>query len=151
MDKIINKPLLFIILSIGLIWLRSSLAKFQTGNFIPTLGETLTKAASKNPYPLYKQFLTNVAIPNSQIFGFLVFWGEFLVAISIILGAVIFLKNPKPKKIVRLILAGGLAGGIFLNLTFWLGFGYTSPATDSLNLLMFLVQIISIKAILDKQ
>lgn len=141
MDKIINKPLYFIILSVGFIWARSSLAKFTSGNFVSNLGETLTKAAAKNPYPFYKQFLTDVAIPNSQIFGFLVFWGEVLVAVSIILGAVIFLKNPKPHKLIKFGLVAGLASGVFLNITYWLGFGYTSPATDSLNLLMTIAQI----------
>lgn len=137
-----NKPLLIIFLSIGLMWLRSSYGKFAAGNFPSVLGGTLSKTADKNPYPFFKQFLTNVAIPNSQIFGLLTQWGELLSALAITVGAVWLLIGPN--KLASWILLAGLIGGAFLNLIFWLGFGYTSPSTDSLNLLMFVVQIIGI-------
>lgn len=137
-------PLLVIILAVGIMWLRSSFAKFTTGTFINTLGATLTKAAEKNPYPWFKQFLNSVAVPNSQIFGFLVQYGELFSALAITVGAILSLVNPHPSRWVTLVLAFGLAGGAFLNLTFWLGFGYTSVSTDSLNLLMLVVQVIAL-------
>lgn len=138
------KPLLLILLTIGLLWLKSSLGKFASGNFVSNLGTSLTKAADKNPYPFFKEFLTSVAIPNSQIFGFLVSWGEFLSAVAITLGAGMLLVNPKANKPASLILILGLFGGAFLNIIFWFGFGYTSPSTDSLNLLMATVEVIGI-------
>lgn len=142
------KPLLLILTSVGLLWLKSSLGKFASGNFVSNLGGTLTKTADKNPYPWFKEFLNAVAIPNSYIFGVLVLWGEFLSALAITIGAVILLVNPKANKLVYLMLIAGLAGGFFLNLNFWLGFGYSNPSTDSLNLLMAVVEIIGIAALL---
>jgi|SRR3989338_7257238 len=137
------KPLLFIFLALGLLWLRSSLAKFASGNFVSGLGTTLSKVVDKNPYPWYKQFLNTVAIPNSQIFGSLVLWGELLTALAIIFGSVMFFTS-KAGKFASLVLMAGLAGGFFLNIIFWLGFGYTSPSTDSLNLLMGVIEIVGL-------
>lgn len=140
------KSLLLIFLSVGLLWLKSSLGKISSGNFVSGLGGILTKTADKNPHLFFKQFLTTVAIPNSQLFGLLVMWGEFLSAIAITLGAGMLLVNPKANKSASLILILGLLGGAFLNITFWLGFGYSSPSTDSLNLLMAAIEIIGILA-----
>lgn len=144
------KFLLIIMLVIGLLWARSSYGKFASGTFITSLGGTLTKTVDKNPYPWFKQFLVSTAIPNSQIFGFLTFWGEFLTAIAITLGTVLLLIS-KQNKLAKWLLLLGLAGGVFLNTTFWLGFGYTSPSTDGLNLLMALVEIVGIFYILSER
>ncbi|MBI4037034.1 hypothetical protein HY385_01280 [Candidatus Daviesbacteria bacterium] len=141
------KYLWWIILASGLIWLRSSVSKFSSGNFVENLGGTLTKFASKNPYPFYKNFLENVAVLNSQIFGLLTLWGEFLIAISLVGGAIILLINPGKLKTVKVPLMVGLLGGAFLNLIFWLASGWTSPSTDSLNLLMLVVQVIAFIAL----
>lgn len=138
------RPLLIILLSVGLLWLRSSFGKFTGGTFVNSLGATLTKTAEKNPYPWFKQFLTSVAIPNSQVFGQMVLWGEFLSAVAITIGAIMLLINPHPNKFMVLVLIAGLAVGVLLNIVFWLGFGYTSPSTDSLNLLMAVVQIVGL-------
>lgn len=138
------RPLLIILLSVGLLWLRSSFGKFTGGTFVNSLGATLTKTAEKNPYPWFKQFLTSVAIPNSQFFGQMVLWGEFLSAVAITIGAIMLLINPHPNKFMVLVLIAGLAVGALLNIVFWLGFGYTSPSTDSLNLLMAVVQIVGL-------
>lgn len=142
------RPLLFVLLSVGLLWLRSSYGKFTSGTFVSGLGETLTKASAKNPYPFFKQFLTSMAIPNAQFFGLLVLWGELLSAVAITVGAVLLLINSNPNKFLSLVLMVGLLGGLLLNIVFWLGFGYTSPSTDSINLLMAAVQIIGLVFIL---
>lgn len=85
-----------------------------------------------------------MVIPNSQLFGFLVLWGEILTALAITSGAILLLINSNAGRFINLLLIGGLIGGVFLNIIFWLGFGHTSPSTDSLNLLMATVQIIGI-------
>lgn len=144
----LNRYLILLILVNGFLWLRSSLGKFPPEKFINNLGGTLQKFASNNPYSWYKEFLQNVAIPNSQTFGFLTFWGEFLVAISLVLGALYLLLNPKGIKLVRPILISGLLGSMFLNLIFWLAAGWTSPSTDSLNLLMLIAGLIGLVYIL---
>lgn len=143
MSQLALKPLLLVILSLGFLWARSSYAKFTSGTFVSGLGETLTKASVKNPYPWFKQFLTEVAIPNSQLFGLLVLWGELLSALSIIFGVILLIVN-HTNKLAGLVLIAGLTGGLFLNIIFTLGFGHTSPSTDSLNLLMAAVEIIGI-------
>lgn len=142
MEKAQNKTLLFILLAVGLIWLRSSYGKISGGNFVEGLAGTLDKFASKNPYPLVKQFLLNVAIPNAHLFGTLVMLGEAFTALSIVIASVYLLLNSKTNQVVLTILSLGLIIGIFLNATFWFASGWTSPSTDGLNLLMFAVQLV---------
>lgn len=141
-----DKYLLLIILADGLIWLRSSLGKFPPEKFINGLGVVLQKFASNNPYPWYKSFLQNIAIPNSQIFGTFTFYGEILTALSVTLAAVYLLFKPA-KKLILILLLAGLLGGMFLNATFWLASGWMSPSTDSLNLLMLAIQTIALVAV----
>ena len=143
------RPFLIILLSIGLLWLRSSYGKFTSGTFVNSLGGILTKAADKNPYPLFKQFLTSVAIPNSQVFGLLVLWGELLSAVAITAGVILLLIKSRLKRFASLVLLSGLASGLLLNIVFWLGFGYTSPSTESLNLLMGVIEIIGISFLMN--
>ncbi|MDO8498246.1 MAG: hypothetical protein Q7S44_00425 [bacterium] len=143
-----NNYLLAIILAEGLLWFRSSLGKFPPEKFIGNLGGTLTRFADKNPYPWYKDFLQNTAIPNSQVFGFLTFWGEFLVALSLTLGSLYLLLKMGKSGVVKSLLVLGLLGGMFLNMTFWLASGWMSASTDSLNLFMFVVGLISLVYVL---
>lgn len=138
-----NKPLLLILLCIGVIWLKSSLSKFTNGDFASLLGEVLSKTVDKNPYPLFKQFLTNIVIPNSYLFGSSVMWGELLSGISITAGVILLLKEYRIKW-AKLLLIAGLTGGVFLNINFWLGLGNASPASDSLNLLMIMIEMIGV-------
>lgn len=139
-----SKTFYIIYLLIGLTWIRSSTDKIFGGKFVDLLGGLLTKIADKNPYPWYKAFLQNVAIPNSQIFAQLTMWGEFLTAFSITLGSFYLLYSRSEQRLGLLILLAGLIGGLFLNATFWLGFGYANVATDSLNLLMFAIELVGI-------
>lgn len=144
--------LLLILLANGFIWARSSYGKFVSGSFVDGLGATLGRFADKNPYPWFKSFLQGVAIPNASTFGQLVLWGEFLVAVSIVLGVLYLLVNPKAKcGLMCLGLTLGLFGGALMNLFFWLASGYTSPSTDGLNLLMFVTQVVGIFYILRLQ
>lgn len=136
-----NKYLLFIIGVIGFIFLRSSWGKITGGQFVNTLGGTLEKIISKNPYPLVQSFLKDVAIPNSTLFGLLTMWGEFLVAIALIFTTVYLTFNSKRSWLMTMLLMIGLVGGMFLTATFWLAFGYSSSSTDGLNLLMFFVEL----------
>lgn len=136
-----NKYLLLILLADGLIWLRSSLGKFPPEKFIGGLSGILTKFASNNPYSWYKDFLQGTVIPNAGIFGLLTFLSELLAALLLVGGLFYLLFNPKGYKAVRLVLFVGLLIAVFLNATFWLAAGWTSPSTDSLNLLMLVVQV----------
>ena len=139
-----NKPFLYVILLLGLLWAKTSYGKFASGNFVSELGQTLSKVQSKNPHPFFRDFLADFAIPNSQIFGSLVLYGELLVAISLIFASSLLIFKTKVNKLVTLLLIAGLSGGLFLNINFWLGFGWTNPAADSLNLLMGSTEAIGI-------
>lgn len=136
-----KKFLLLILLADGLIWLRSSYGKFSAGTFVETLGKTLEKFASQDPYSWYKGLLQDVAIPNAPVVGTVILWGELLVALAIVVGAVL-LWGKRAGARAKWILLAGLLGGAVLNLLFWLAAGWTSPSTDSLNLLMMVVELV---------
>lgn len=136
-----NRYLLFILAVVGLIFLRSSLGKITGGEFPASLGKTLAFFSSKNPYPFVKDFLQNIAIPNSALFGLLTMWGEFLIGLSLIICALFLTFSSKRNRAVILLLIAGSGGGMFLNAVFWLAAGWTSPSTESVNLLMFTVEL----------
>lgn len=138
------KGFLAIDLILGLTWLRSSWGKITGGKFVDSLGNLLSQMSQNNPYPLFKSFLQTVAIPNSKLFGMLTMWGEFLTALLITFASLylLFFKADHRLGLIALIL--GLLGGMFLNAIFWLGFGYSNVSTDSLNILMFLVELVGV-------
>lgn len=140
----LSKYFLLVLLGLGIIWLRSSYSKFAAGNFAETLGGTLNKFASQNPYSWYKQFLLSVAVPNSSVFGSLVLWGELFAALSLILIPLYLLVNKNANRVLLLVLTLGLIVAAFLNVSFWLASSWTSPSTDSINLLMFIIEIVAI-------
>lgn len=140
MNKSTNQSLILIFLTLGLIWLRSSWGKLSEGKFVDSLSGTVNKMATGNPFPWYKEFLQNMVLPNSKIFAGLIMWGEFLTAATIIISA-LFLLFTKAGKWTLITLCAGLLGGAFLNLIFWLTAGYSSPSTDSLNLIMLAIEI----------
>lgn len=139
--KEMGLPFLYTLAAVDFIWLRSSSGKIIEGKFIGALGGTLQKFASSNPYPPVKDFLQNIAIPNSTTFGYLTVGGEVLVALSLAVG-VVSMALRKLNKFTTIILAIGLLVGSLLNLTFWLASGWTGASTDGLNLLMFVIQTV---------
>lgn len=147
MNKL-NKFFLFTLFFIGIIWIRSSFGKLTSGNFVQNLGGTLEKFASKNPHLWWKSFLADVAVPNSAVFGNLVLWGEVFVALSITLVCLGLLLNIKMHKTANLALNLGLVGGFLMNLTFYFASGWISPSTESLNLLMMVIQAVGLVYIL---
>lgn len=147
MAKMNSNPMFLTTLAVALVWIRSSYGKFTSDAFSKGFASTMEKFASKNPYPWYKDFLQNVVQKNSDTFSFLVLWGELLTALSITAGSILLIVGVKDKKAV-ILLAGGLFGGMFLNAIFWLASGWTSPSSDSLNLLMFLVETVGLLYVL---
>lgn len=139
----VNNYLLIVFLFLGLIWVRSSLGKLTSGNFAQSLTEILEKFASKNPYPWYKNFLQTTAIPNGELLGKLVLWGEFFAALAILTGSVYLLLKPA-SKLVLILLAFGFLGAGLLNTSFWLASGWTSPSSDNLNLFMLVIEIVGL-------
>lgn len=145
-----NKYLYLIFASIGFIFLRSGYGKVTGGKFVGGLGETLTKFASNNPYPQVKSFLEQIAVPNSGIFGILTMYGEVFAGISLMGASVYLLFAAKNPRVSYLILGAGLLTGAFLNTVFWLSAGYTSASTESLNLVMFAVEVVGLAFVWQK-
>lgn len=139
-----NWALSLIVLADGLLWLQSAWGKVSGGKFVGALGETLGKFASNNPYPWYKQILVSTAIPNSIMVGNLVMWTELFSGLFLVGGSLYYLFSKKLNHLVRLALIAGLIGTSGLNLMFYLAAGWTSPSTSSLNLLMLVLQVVTL-------
>lgn len=77
---------------IGWKWLTGGWGKI-TGDFS---AEGFLKGKIANPvmshneivYPSYVSFLEKFALPNADLFSYMVAWGEFLVGLGLILGAI---------------------------------------------------------------
>lgn len=137
---------LLILLAIGLVWLKSSYGKLTGGTFVSGLGKTLTAFAAKNPHAWYKDFLNNSAIPNSTMVGNAIMFGELLSALAIVGGAILLMVNGT-NKIAKIALGLGLVGAFLMNTNFYFAAGYTSASTESLNLLMLVIEAIAALAV----
>ena len=118
--------------------------------FVSALGGTLGKFASENPYPWFKDILLNTAIPNSVFLGNLIMLAEVFAGIMVLVSGVYLLLKSKPEHATYLLLAAGLTIAAALNGLFWLAAGWTSPSTDGLNMLMFLVEVTGVVFALQK-
>lgn len=134
---------LLVLLFDGFLWFKSSWGKLTGGVFVDNIGNTLTAFSSKNPYPWFKDLLDGFAIPNSFMVGTVVMYGEFFCSASILLAVLAILGGVRERWTLWLLTAG-LLGTALLNLTFWLAAGWTSPSTDSLNMLMLAVEVVGL-------
>ncbi len=127
--------------TLGVLWLKSCYAKFISNDFIDNIAKTLIFFSSKNPLGWYKSFLISVAIPNAHLFAQLSRWGELTGGILLVLTGIYMLyKNDN-----RLVLIASILGLLIvmnLNFNFGLASYWTSPANETLNLVMFLVELI---------
>lgn len=143
-----NRYLYLIFAVIGYVFLKSGFEKISAGKFVGSLSATLGKFAKDNPYPPFKAFLENVAIPNSTVFGLLTQWGEFLAGVNLLVLSLWMIFNPKSGSRYSKLMVLGFGTGLILNVTFWLAAGYTSPSTGSLNLVMGAVNLIGLVFVL---
>lgn len=144
MDRLYRIGFLLVLLGVGLTWLRSGIGKITAGKFVSTLVPTLNKFITGNPNTWYDNFVKNSIIPNSNLFGNLIMWGEFLSAVSITLGSLYLLFGKKENKTVDYLFFLGLIGGALLNLNFYFAAGWMNSSTESLNLLMFVIEAVGI-------
>jgi thiosulfate dehydrogenase [quinone] large subunit len=138
-----KKLLALIQISIGYVWFSSSIHKIFVphSEMIVQISGSLSKFSADNPHALYKNFLINFAIPNSNVFAWLVPWGEFLGgAVLLITGLLLLFKVQG--KIFRVLAIASLVGLIFMNINFWFAAGWLNQSTASLNVLMFLIELI---------
>jgi uncharacterized membrane protein YphA (DoxX/SURF4 family) len=115
---------------IGYAWLVSGIDKLRSSTFLPGLSEELAEMSDETKYGWYRNFLENVAIPNSDLSGRLVTWGELLVGISLIAAAAFLILQGAAGRWtapVSAIAAAALLAGIFMNVNFHLAEGYYHP------------------------
>jgi thiosulfate dehydrogenase [quinone] large subunit len=67
--------------------------KLQGGTFISDMPQTLQKMAGDSAFSFYRPFLEQVAIPHAHLFALLVAWGETLLGVSLVLGALVNLAS----------------------------------------------------------
>ena len=129
-----SKSFLLLLLPLGLVWLRSSVTKIIEGKFAPSFAQTMIKLSGNNPNAWFKSFVESSVIPNAKLFGPLIMWGEFTVAICIAGSIVVMLFSEQKLGFWTLLV--GLFGGFVLNALFYFGAGWTNVSAETLNLLM---------------
>ncbi|WP_280770188.1 DoxX family membrane protein [Salipaludibacillus daqingensis] len=88
-NKIAAGVLTFLRVYLGYQWLTAGWGKvfgaepFNAGGY---LNGAINNEAVIEQYPTYHAFLENFALPNADLFSFMVAWGELLVGLGLILG-----------------------------------------------------------------
>lgn len=110
----------------GLFFLYEGYQKLINPHFADALGATLRHWASSNPFPLYQQFLSHVAIPYASIFAKLVLYGEIAVGLSFISGFLVQISAP---------------AAILMNANYLLASQHTGPASLGVNLAFIFISV----------
>ncbi|WZX99123.1 DoxX family membrane protein [Bacillus sp. FSL W7-1360] len=91
--NIIISILLLVRLYLGWQWFASGLTKVTSGTFDASgylqgaIAQPVTAGAGPDiAYPWYVSFLEYIALPQSELFSFVVMWGEVLVGLGLIIG-----------------------------------------------------------------
>lgn len=89
-NKLFAGVLAFLRIYIGYQWITAGWGKITGGGFDASgfLQGAIASAGGEHPavQGWWATFLEAVALPNAELFTFLVMWGEFLVGIALILG-----------------------------------------------------------------
>ncbi|GGA82711.1 DoxX family protein [Ornithinibacillus halotolerans] len=89
-NKVVAGILVFIRVYIGYAWLTAGFGKITGGGFDASGFIQGAIANSGGDHPAvqgwWASFLEAVALPNAELFSFMVMWGEFLVGAALILG-----------------------------------------------------------------
>ncbi|TFJ92963.1 DoxX family protein [Lentibacillus salicampi] len=89
-NKIVAGILAFLRIYIGYQWLTSGFGKITSGGFDASgfMQGAIAGAGGENStvQSWWAAFLETIALPNAEIFSFLVMWGEVLVGAALILG-----------------------------------------------------------------
>ncbi|KGX84521.1 TQO small subunit DoxD [Pontibacillus marinus] len=89
-NQVVGIILTFLRVYLGYTWFTAGWGKLTGDGFNASgyLKGAIGKATGEHPavQGWWATFLENVALPNSELFSFLVMWGEILVGIALILG-----------------------------------------------------------------
>jgi hypothetical protein len=115
---------------VGYVWLISAIDKVRSATFLPGLPQRLAEMSEETKYGWYRRFLKDVTIPNAEVFGRLITWGELLVGISLMaLAAFLVLRGTQDRWALAAssIAAGALLAGVLMNVNFHLAEGFHHP------------------------
>jgi len=89
-NKVVAGILTFIRIYIGYAWLTAGIGKLTGGGFDASgfIQGAIANAGGEHPavQGWWATFLEAVALPNAELFSFMVMWGEILVGAALILG-----------------------------------------------------------------
>ncbi|GGA71258.1 DoxX family protein [Ornithinibacillus halotolerans] len=84
-NKIVSWLLTLLRIYIGYKWITAGFSKISSGSF--NAGGFIEMASESSVVPeWWAAFLKTVAVPNQELFSFMVMWGEFLVGLALIVG-----------------------------------------------------------------
>lgn len=121
-----QQALTFLRVATGVYFLLQGYHKFNDPRFGTTLEKLLREWVVQNPFPFYRQFLEQFAIPNAAHLAQWVTDGELAVGFSYVLGLFVSLSAPL---------------AIFLNLNFLLASQHAVPGMLGHNLMFILISI----------
>ncbi len=125
-------------------WWSAGWEKVSSPAFVDGITKTLGFFASKNPFPWYKDFLLGFAADNALVFAYAVEWSQVAIAFALLLGVYFIAVSAggKAKRCGYYLSLLALAGGMLMNINFYLAAAWTSPATRGSNVVMFWVGIV---------
>ncbi|MCE3235672.1 MAG: Crp/Fnr family transcriptional regulator [Vampirovibrio sp.] len=121
-----KQALAFLRVTTGLFFLYAGNQKLSTPHFETALSGILKTWAAGNPFPIYKQFLEHVALPNVHYISLLVTDGEMAVGLSYILGILVQFSAP---------------AAVFMNVNFLLAAQHTDPSVLTMNLVFIIISL----------
>jgi thiosulfate dehydrogenase [quinone] large subunit len=136
-DRVAAWGLAAIYLLLAYEWLISGINKIVSSEFRSGLAGELQEAVDGNPDRHYAHFLTGFAIPNATTLAPIVAWGEVLVGVSLIAGAVRWAAGARLDRRQRFwidsALIVGLLGAALMTANYYLMDGGGIPWIDAKN------------------
>jgi len=123
-------------------WLEAGWEKWSGPGFMANMDKTLAAFTAKNPHTAYVSFLQNTAVPNAQLFGNMIRFGELGAGIALALGGILLLVKKRLNPIVIWLLVLAFFGAALMSFNFYFAAGWTSPSTSGINLVMGFVELI---------
>jgi thiosulfate dehydrogenase [quinone] large subunit len=123
--------LLIVQIIIGYEWFVSGLTKIVRGDFTSGLADEMTQKLADSP-GWYAEILNSVVIPNASIFGYLIEFGELLIGIVFIGGALLWLFAwdriaDRMREVSLFLVSIAAIAAIFMALNFHFANGYSHP------------------------
>ncbi len=76
----------FVRINIGMMFLIAAYAKLSAGDGWPGRMVGFLNFQAEKSYGFYRDFVTSFVVPNKEVFGYMVAYGELFVGLSLLLG-----------------------------------------------------------------